>query len=126
MSWYIEVLRKYAVFRGRARRSEFWYFVLFNVIVSIVLSIIDAIIGLRIGDANVGILSSIYGLAVLIPTIAVWVRRLHDTGRSGWWYLLILIPLIGIIVLIVFAVQDSQPGDNQYGPNPKGAAPQVA
>ncbi len=113
MSWYIMVLKKYAVFSGRARRKEYWMFILFNFIFALVLGILDNIIG----TSNV--LGTIYSLAVLVPGIAVSVRRLHDTNRSGWWVLIGLVPLIGAIVLLVFVVQDSQPGDNQYGPNPK-------
>jgi uncharacterized membrane protein YhaH (DUF805 family) len=116
MNWYLEVLKKYAVFSGRARRKEYWYFVLFNFIIMVILSIIDQAI-------NSAILSTIYSLAVLIPSIAVTVRRLHDTNRTGWWVLIGLIPLIGLIVLLIFTVQGSQKGENQYGPNPKGVAP---
>jgi len=111
--YYLDVLKfKYAQFFGRARRSEFWYFALFNFIVSLGLGMIDAFTGL-------GFLSSVYGLAVLVPSLAVGVRRLHDTGKSGWWILIGLIPFIGWIVLIVFYLQDSQPFTNRYGPNPK-------
>ena len=126
MSWYLDVLKKYAVFGGRSRRKEYWYFVLFTVLISIVLSIIDAVLGTPGAEGGAGLLSGIYSLAVLIPSLAVSIRRLHDTGRSGWWILISLVPLIGTIVLLVFTVQDSQPGDNEYGPNPKGAAPRVA
>jgi uncharacterized membrane protein YhaH (DUF805 family) len=115
MNWYIEVLKKYTVFDGRAHRTEYWMFVLFNVIITIVLGLIDRLVGIS------GVLSGIYGLAVLIPGIAVAIRRLHDTNRSGWWLLISLVPAIGTIVLIVFMVQDSQPDTNQYGPNPKAA-----
>lgn len=111
MNWYIEVLKKYVVFTGRASRQEYWFFALFNFIITLVLSLIDMMLGIG--------LAGIYSLAVLLPSIAVLIRRLHDTGRSGWWALLMLIPLIGLIVLIVFAVQDSQPGKNQFGNNPK-------
>ena len=120
MHWYTDVLKQYAVFSGRAQRPEFWWFVLFNVIISAVLTLIDRMLGATIG-ANIGILSSLYSLAVLIPSIAVAVRRLHDTGRSGWWLLIGLVPIIGWIALIIFYVQDSEPGANQFGPNPKGA-----
>ena len=121
MNWYLEVLRKYAVFDGRARRKEYWYFALFSIIISIVLTIIDAVIGTYNADAGLGLLSGIYTLAVLIPSVAVGVWRLHDTDRSGWWLLIVLIPIIGAIVLFVFVVQDSKPGENQYGSNPKSA-----
>src|SRR5215218_8223865 len=123
LSWYLEALKKYAVFSGRSRRMEYWYFVLFNIIVSIVLWVIDALLGTRGSAMGAGLLSGIYGLAVIIPTLAVTVRRLHDIDRSGWWILIGLVPLIGAIVLLVFALLDSTSGDNQYGPNPKGQRP---
>jgi uncharacterized membrane protein YhaH (DUF805 family) len=125
LSWYLEALKKYAVFSGRSRRAEYWYFVLFNIIVGIVLGWIDALLGTRGSYAGAGLLSGIYGLAVLIPTLAVSVRRLHDIDRTGWWILIGLVPLIGGIVLLVFALLDGTPGDNRYGPNPKGAAARV-
>lgn len=100
-------------------------FFLFNILISIGLSIVDRVTGLYSVENGVGILSTIYSLAVLIPAIAVGVRRLHDTGRSGWWMLIALVPFIGSIVLIVFFVLDSDPGTNQYGPNPKLLAPPV-
>ncbi len=121
MNWYLEVLKKYAVFSGRARRKEYWFFVLFNIIISIVLAVIDGVTGSFSAEAGMGLLGGIYTLAVLIPGIAVSVRRLHDTERSGWWLLIALVPLIGAIVLLVFMVQDSKPGQNQYGANPKEA-----
>ena len=121
MNWYFEVLKKYAVFSGRARRKEYWYFALFNMIISIVLAVIDGVTGSFSAEAGMGLLGGIYTLAILIPGIAVSVRRLHDTERSGWWLLIALVPLIGAIVLLVFMVQDSKPGQNQYGANPKEA-----
>ncbi|NTU73421.1 DUF805 domain-containing protein [Candidatus Roizmanbacteria bacterium] len=120
MHWYFEVLKKYTVFNGRARRKEYWYFSLFNIIVIIVLIFINAVIdpaGFRQG-AGFGPLSSMYVLVTLIPGIAVSVRRLHDTDRSGWWLLIGFIPLASI-VLLVFMVQDSTPGENKFGSNPK-------
>ncbi len=119
MNWYVEVLKKYAVFDGRARRSEYWYFFLFNFIAGFVLGLVD--IGLA-AVLGMGFLSGLYGLAVLIPGIAVSVRRLHDTNRSGWWLLIGLIPVIGALVLLFFMVQDSTPGKNQFGDNPKEIA----
>jgi uncharacterized membrane protein YhaH (DUF805 family) len=113
LEWYLKVLKNYVGFQGRARRKEYWMFVLFSAIISIVLSIIDAIANLS------SVLSGIYSLAVFLPSLAVSVRRLHDTGRSGWWILIGLIPLIGAIILLVFTCQDSQEKDNKYGPNPK-------
>jgi len=120
MNWYLDVLKKYAVFNGRARRKEYWFFSLFNLIIIIVLGVIDGMIGSYSASAGMGLLGGIYMLAVLVPAIAVGIRRLHDTDRSGWWLLLGLIPLAGL-VLLVFMVLDSTPGENQYGPNPKGA-----
>ncbi len=106
------VFSKYATFSGRARRSEFWWYTLFTVLVYIVAAIIDAAIGNSV-------VSIIVGLALLLPSLAVTARRLHDTGRTGWWILLVLIPVIGAIVLLVFECQDSQPGSNSYGSSPK-------
>jgi len=120
MSWYLGALQKYATFSGRSRRKEYWYFVLFNFIVSIVLAIVD--VGVFDAQGGIGPLSGIYSLAVIIPGIAVGVRRLHDTDRSGWWLLIALVPLIGAIVILVFTIQDGTPGDNTYGPSPKLAA----
>ena len=111
--------RKYATFNGRARRSEYWFFVLFTALVGIVAGILDSILGWRNGSYGTGPIQGILQLALLVPTLAVGARRLHDTGRSGWWQLISLIPLVGWIILIVFYVQDSQQ-DNKYGPNPKG------
>jgi uncharacterized membrane protein YhaH (DUF805 family) len=105
--------KKYADFTGRARRSEYWWWALAYFIGSVVISILDRAIGSQI-------LGLIYSLGLLIPGLAVAARRLHDTGKSGWWLLLIIAIFIGWIVLLVFLVQDSTPGDNQYGPNPKG------
>nr|WP_255775647.1 DUF805 domain-containing protein [Microbulbifer sediminum] len=119
MNWYLAVLRKYAVFRGRARRKEYWYFVLFNILISLVLGAVDSATGNFHPETGLGVVSGIYGLLVLIPSIAVTVRRLHDTGRSGWWFLLALIPVLGTIVLLVFMLLDSEAGRNEYGPNPK-------
>jgi uncharacterized membrane protein YhaH (DUF805 family) len=119
MNWYLEVLRKYAVFDGRARRKEYWYFFLINTVISIFLAFIDSFTGTISEDVGIGLLDGLYALAVLIPGTAVTVRRLHDTDRSGWWILIGLIPVIGGIALLVFMVLDSTPGDNQYGPNPK-------
>ncbi|UXI00140.1 DUF805 domain-containing protein [Photobacterium sp. TY1-4] len=119
MHWYLYVLKNYAVFRGRARRQEYWYFFLFNLLISLTLTGVDKLIGSPASGEGAGMLASIYSLAVLLPSIAVGVRRLHDIGRQGWWMLLALIPLIGTIVLVYFFVQDSQPGANEYGLNPK-------
>ncbi|MGI8667754.1 MAG: DUF805 domain-containing protein [Jatrophihabitans sp.] len=111
------VFGKYATFSGRARRSEFWWFALFAIIVDVVVGIIDS----AVGNSILGLL---VGLALVVPSLAVAVRRLHDTGRSGWWLLIGLIPIVGAIVLIVFYCQDSQAGANAHGNSPKeGASP---
>jgi uncharacterized membrane protein YhaH (DUF805 family) len=115
-------LQKYVGFSGRARRSEYWYFALFTLIVSIVAGILDGLLGTMSDETNVGVIGTIASLALLLPSIAVAIRRLHDTSRSGWWILIGLIPIVGWIILIVFYVQDSHP-DNEYGPSPKAAAP---
>jgi uncharacterized membrane protein YhaH (DUF805 family) len=119
MHWYIDVLKKYAVFEGRARRQEYWMFALFNIIALIVLAIIGAIIHNMIPYF-------IYAAAIILPTLGVTVRRLHDTGKSGWMVLLGLIPFVGGIILLVFACIDSDPAPNQYGPSPKQPQPLYA
>ena len=112
MDWYLQALRKYAVFSGRARRKEYWMFVLVHIIISIVIFII--------GNFAVGL----YGLAIIIPAFAVAIRRLHDTGRSGWWLLVNCVPIIGWTILFIWLVKDSDEGENQYGPNPKEKPPE--
>ena len=126
MNWYLQALKKYADFSGRARRKEYWFFVLFNIIISVVLTVCDVFMGTYSAAASIGILTGIYTLAVLIPGIAVSVRRLHDTGRSGWWLLIVLVPLIGALVLLIFMFIDSQPGQNAYGPSPKTGEQTIA
>jgi uncharacterized membrane protein YhaH (DUF805 family) len=118
-STYLSVLKRYVDFNGRARRQEFWMFALVSFAISIVLNIIDRIIGTDYSNGSGGILQSVYGLAVLLPSLGVGVRRLHDTARSGWWILIGLIPLIGLIVLIVFWAQEGNAGPNAHGPDPK-------
>jgi uncharacterized membrane protein YhaH (DUF805 family) len=119
MNWYITVIKKYAVFSGRARRKEYWMFFLFNLIFSIVAIVLDNLLGTAIKDLGYGLISGLYFLAVLIPGLAVTVRRLHDVGKSGWWIFISLVPLIGSIWLLVLLATDSQPVENGYGSNPK-------
>lgn len=121
MNWYPEALTKYATFSGRAQRSEYWYFFLFYLLGFVALLIIDASIGTYSEDVQIGLLSGGFSLGLLIPSIAVTSRRLHDTGKSGWWQLMALIPLIGTIALIAFLTKDSFPASNEHGPNPKEA-----
>jgi len=122
MNWYLQVLKKYAAFDGRAQRKEYWYFVLFNFIISLVLGIIEGLADIA-PEEDYSILALIYGLFILLPSIGVSIRRLHDTGSSGWWLLLNIIPVIGSIILLVIMISDSQEGTNQYGPSPKLVEP---
>lgn len=116
MQWYIRVLKNYAQFNGRALRSEYWFFILFSVIASIVLGFIDGFTGLYNETIEMGLLSGLYTLAVFIPSLAVSVRRLHDVDKSGWWLLMLLIPLLGALVLLYFMVIKGSEGDNRFGP----------
>jgi uncharacterized membrane protein YhaH (DUF805 family) len=105
MNYYLDVLKKYAVFQGRARRKEYWMFVLFSIIVSIVIGIIGGVL-------HTAILGMLYNLAIFVPSIAVGVRRMHDTDHSGWW---LLLPIVNL----VFACTDGTPGPNRFGEDPK-------
>lgn len=113
------VFKNYAGFDGRASRSEYWYFFLFNLIFSVVFLCLDMMLGTIDYELGIGVLGSIYALVLFVPSIAALTRRLHDTGRSGWFWLIALIPIIGPIILIVFLAQDSALDANQYGANPK-------
>jgi len=125
MNWYLAALNKYAEFQGRARRKEYWLFTLFNLLIVTGLSFIDMLFGWYSLQGEVGMLSGVYSLAVLIPSIAVGVRRLHDTDRSGWWMLMCFVPVVGVIVLLIFFVLDGTPGSNRFGPDPKQSAGQA-
>jgi len=124
MDWYFQVLSKYAVFSGRARRQEYWMFILFHSILSIGLTIaailLDYFTCFSIEDVSYVVVYLSYGFAIFIPYLAVTVRRLHDTGKSSWMLLITLIPIIGHIWLLVVMIMDSEPGDNKYGPEPGG------
>jgi uncharacterized membrane protein YhaH (DUF805 family) len=126
MEWYTKVLKNYAGFSGRARRTEYWMFTLFNIIIGGVLYAIYA----ATGSSIFMILYVLYFVAVFVPSLAVGVRRLHDTNRTGWWLLLGFVPFVGGIVLIVFCALEGDRGANQYGEDPKaleaGAAPATA
>ena len=125
MNWYLHVLKNYATFSGRARRKEYWMFFLISALISIVLTLLDILLGTYSVEYEAGLFSGLYSLLILLPSIAVVVRRLHDTDRSGWWILISLIPLVGVIVLFVFMCLDSQSGTNRFGANPKEAASQT-
>jgi len=130
MKWYLKVLNNYATFSGRARRSEFWFFVLFNMIFALVAMGIDNVLGTTFWHSKMGYGVSLpygyiyllYVLAVFIPGLAVAVRRLHDVGKSGWMYFIVLIPIIGSIWLLVLFFTDSEVGSNKWGENPKEVA----
>ncbi|WP_226657145.1 DUF805 domain-containing protein [Pseudalkalibacillus hwajinpoensis] len=115
MNWYLKVLKNYVNFQGRARRKEYWMFTLFNIIISVVLTLVETVADIS------PFLTGIYSLFILLPGLAVTVRRLHDTGRSGWWILIGLIPLIGSIVILVFTCLESEREENRFGSNPKAA-----
>ena len=119
MNYYLKVLQNYATFSGRARRSEYWYFVLFNMIFAIVAVVLDNVFETAIEGIGYGPIYGLYVLAVFLPGLAVAVRRLHDVGKSGWMFFIVLIPLIGSIWLLVLFCTDSQQGTNKWGPNPK-------
>jgi len=121
MQWYLAVLRQYVAFSGRARRTEFWMFTLFTTIIQIVLYLLDNLLGLAFAPGGSGLLTAIYVLAVLLPSLSVAFRRLQDTGRSGLWILIGLVPLVGPIVLIVFWATEGTRGPNAYGPDPKAS-----
>jgi len=121
MNWYIKVLKQYVDFNGRARRKEYWMFALFNVIFTIAAVILEIVLGIAPHDQPFGLISTLYGLAVLIPGWAVVVRRLHDVGKSGWWILIAIIPIVGAIILFVWFCTDSQAGENKWGDNPKNS-----
>ena len=121
MDWYLMVWKKYAQFSGRSRRKELWMFALFNVLVALVLCIGSIALKENVAGKIFMGLYWIYLVAVIIPCLALGARRLHDTGRSGWWWLIDLVPFIGPVILLVFWVLDSEPGANKYGPNPKSA-----
>lgn len=121
MEHFVGAYKKYADFTGRARRKEYWMFYLFYVLAFIPLTIVDAVLGMYNADARIGLLGGLFALASFVPSIAITARRLHDTNRSGWWQLILLIHFIGPIVLLVFLVLRGDIGDNRFGNDPIGA-----
>lgn len=119
MSWFLMAVKNYAGFSGRARRKEYWFFILFYLIISTVLMSVDRATGGLDANTGLGLSSGIFSLAMFIPSLAVAVRRLHDTDRTGWWILINFLPLIGFLIFLVFMVLDGTPGDNRYGQSPK-------
>ena len=118
MEWYIKVLKQFSDFETRARRKEYWMFTLFSVIISSILTLIDNNLGTAV-NTGTGLLSGIYSLIILVPTLAVGVRRLHDVGKTGWMLLVALIPLIGVIWILILFCKDSHLEENKWGANPK-------
>lgn len=119
MNWYLKCWKQYADFKGRARRKEYWMFFLFNIIIVFLLDMIDASMGMLDEESGFGLLSGIYMLAVIVPNIAVSVRRLHDIGKSGWNYFIGMIPLVGPIVMIIWFATAGDVGSNDWGEDPK-------
>lgn len=126
LNWYKKVMfENYANFKGRARRSEYWFFVLTYFIIAIIAVMIDGGLGLNFAPLPYGYVYMLVALAHLIPSLAVAVRRLHDVGKSGWFYFIILIPLIGAIWLLVLFFTEGVQGENEYGPDPKGVGEEI-
>lgn len=119
MNWYLKVLKQYADFNGRARRKEYWMFVLFQIIFAIVATMLDGALGTNMAPLPYGYIYIAFAVVTFIPGLAVGVRRLHDIGKSGWFMLLALVPLVNIWLIVLLAT-DGQRGDNEYGPDPKG------
>jgi uncharacterized membrane protein YhaH (DUF805 family) len=121
MSWYLGVMKKYALFSGRARRKEYWMFCLFNILFVIAAMVLDNVLGTAIHGVGYGAIYGLYFLVTLLPSLAVAVRRLHDTGKSGWFLFIGLIPIIGSIWLLVVLCSDGETSGNKYGMSPKMA-----
>lgn len=122
MQWYVRAFRRYGVFSGRAYRQELWLFILWSMVFSLLLSIIDRAADLIVIDDDpfqIGICQLVYLIVTFVPTIALTCRRLHDTGRSGWWQVISVIPIVGLIVMIVWFATPGTTGPNQYGPDPR-------
>lgn len=118
MDWYFNVLKRYAIFRGREARKEYWMFVLFNGILAMVALILDNVLGLTVGNVKFGVFYLVFTLTLLVPTLAATSRRLHDVGKSAWWMLLFFVPVVGAIWLIVLMVGEGFKGTNKYGDSP--------
>jgi uncharacterized membrane protein YhaH (DUF805 family) len=119
MNWYLKCLKQYADFSGRARRKEYWMYVLFYMIIAIVVHVIDVMLGWVTPEFEMGVLGGLYSLCMFIPGLAVSVRRLHDIGKSGWNFLFILIPLVGAVVLLIWFCKEGERRGNAWGLDPK-------
>jgi uncharacterized membrane protein YhaH (DUF805 family) len=122
LDWFVTVMKKYAVFHGRAGRAEYWYFTLIWLVLSVVLTLLDAILGTLHQPDGPGLLSGIFAFGLMLPSAAVTVRRLHDTGRGAWWMLLLFVPFAGPPALLVLLALRGTPGANRFGPGPGPAA----
>lgn len=119
MNWFLKCLKQYADFSGRARRKEYWMYVLFYMIIAIVVHVIDVMLGWVTPEFEMGVLGGLYSLCMFIPGLAVSVRRLHDIGKSGWNFLFILIPLVGAVVLLIWFCKEGERRGNAWGLDPK-------
>jgi uncharacterized membrane protein YhaH (DUF805 family) len=119
MNWYLGAWKKSFNFVGRAGRSEYWTFLLINLLITVALGVADVSLGTFNGEAGIGVMSGLYSLAILVPSVAVLVRRLHDLGYSGWWGFVSVIPYIGSLLLLVVTARIGNIGPNHYGPDPK-------
>lgn len=126
MNYYKVALSKYAVFTGRSQRAEYWFFTFYTLAINMIFGLVQFVILTNEGGTMsseyslISTLSTLFTLAMIIPGLAVAIRRLHDIGKSGWWVLIAFVPLIGVLVLLLFFIRDSQEGSNVYGENPKG------
>lgn len=119
MEWYLKVLRQYADFNGRARRKEYWLFALFNFLFSVLASIFDLVLNLQPPDADTGPIAGLYALVIIVPSLAVTVRRLHDVGKSGWMFFIVFIPIVGFFWMLYLLTLEGDAHDNEFGPDPK-------
>ncbi|MBF9000163.1 MULTISPECIES: DUF805 domain-containing protein [Vibrio] len=119
MYYYLSAIRQYVNFRGRERRKAFWHFYLINIIIGFIFAALDGLFGTINAIEGSGTISAIYGAFIFLPSLALFVRRIHDTGRSGWWALLLFIPIIGFLSALYFSIADGHPYENEYGPSPK-------
>ena len=123
MEYFISAIKQYAVFKGRARRKEFWYFYLISLVISLALAFLDHQMGTFNPELGGGLLGGVYGIFIFLPSLSLTVRRIHDTSHSGYWAFILLIPIIGVLAILFFALMDSKPGSNEYGISPKEPAP---
>ncbi|MEM9302795.1 MAG: DUF805 domain-containing protein [Pseudomonadota bacterium] len=118
MNWYVDVLKKYVAFGGRARRKEYWMFMLINALIVLALGMVDRTLGTWDAALSLGAVSGLYSLAVFLPSLGVTIRRLHDSDKTGWWFLAVFVPIIGALILLIFMVTPGTKGSNKYGPDP--------